>query len=59
MRMRPVLEENAFSRYIDVYVCSECGIDEALRDMRKDPLPLNCSRHSEKSTRRPVQKLYP
>jgi len=59
MIMRPVLEENAFSRYIDVYVCSECGIDEALRDMRKDPLPLNCSRHSEKSTRRPVQKLYP
>lgn len=32
---------NALSRYADVYVCNECGTDEALRDMKGDILPLN------------------
>lgn len=39
-RMKCVLENNAFSRLIDVYICPECGIDEALRDTRKDVLPF-------------------
>lgn len=36
---RPTL--NALSRYANVYVCEECGMDEALRDMVGMPLPLN------------------
>lgn len=28
--MRPRLAENALSRALDVYVCPECGTDEAL-----------------------------
>lgn len=36
---RPSL--NALSRYANVYICEECGMDEALRDMAKNPLPLN------------------
>ena len=39
-RMRPELAANAVSRHFDVYICSECGTDEALRDYRKDVLPL-------------------
>ena len=31
---------NAKSRQADVYVCSECGSDEALRDAFGEPLPL-------------------
>lgn len=36
---RPVL--NTLSRHAKVYVCEECGIDEALRDMSGSPLPIN------------------
>lgn len=35
------LQLNALSRYAKVWICSKCGTDEALRDMRHDPLPLN------------------
>lgn len=35
---RPVL--NALSRYADVYVCNECGTEEALGDMLGQELPL-------------------
>lgn len=31
---------NALSRYATVYICEECGMDEAMRDMFGDPLPL-------------------
>lgn len=31
---------NALSRYASVYICDECGMDEALRDMAGTPLPL-------------------
>lgn len=34
----PVL--NALSRYADVYVCNECGTEEALGDMLGRVLPL-------------------
>lgn len=35
---RPVL--NALSRHADVYVCNECGMEEALGDMLGQKLPL-------------------
>ncbi|MEG1894664.1 MAG: hypothetical protein RR162_00390 [Oscillospiraceae bacterium] len=40
-RMNSNLCHNALSRYASVYVCSECGTDEALRDMTGEVLPLN------------------
>lgn len=39
-RMRPILAKNAASRYEDIYICEECGTDEALRDTRQNVLPL-------------------
>lgn len=34
------LVTNALSRHVDVYICDACGTDEAIRDMKGDPLPL-------------------
>jgi hypothetical protein len=35
------LAHNAWSRYTDVYICVDCGLDEALRDAYgKEPLPF-------------------
>ena len=34
------LVRNAVSRYARVYICSDCGMDEALRDLYDEPLPL-------------------
>ena len=31
---------NSLSRYADIYICNDCGADEAGRDVIKDPLPL-------------------
>lgn len=31
---------NSLSRYAKVYICNECGTDEAIRDMTGTPLPL-------------------
>ena len=31
---------NALSRHIDVYICSECGIEEAMLDFDGETLPL-------------------
>ena len=31
---------DALSRYADVHICEACGIDEALRDANRCPLPL-------------------
>jgi predicted RNA-binding Zn-ribbon protein involved in translation (DUF1610 family) len=40
-RMDPVLVRNALSRRAKVYICSECGTEEALLDMvGEPPLPL-------------------
>lgn len=36
---RPAL--NALSRHAKVYVCEECGMEEALRDVSGNPLPIN------------------
>lgn len=34
------LHTNALSRYFDVYICDECGLDEAVRAMADEPIPL-------------------
>lgn len=39
-RMDAHLPVNALSRYVDVYICEKCGVDEALRDAAHAPLPL-------------------
>lgn len=31
---------NSLSRYADVYICDECGNDEALSDYYGEPMPL-------------------
>ena len=31
---------NSLSRYAAIYICNDCGADEAGRDIIKDPLPL-------------------
>lgn len=39
--MKPRLHTNAMSRQLPgVYVCDACGMDEALRDFARYPLPL-------------------
>ncbi len=41
-RMNEKAVRNALSRRARVYICPECGTDEALRDMAgMPPLPLN------------------
>lgn len=40
-QMRQRLAENALSRAMDVHVCPDCGMDEALRDAYGDPLPVS------------------
>lgn len=40
MSMDKVLLHNALSRVADVYVCPDCGMDEALRDFGRIPLPV-------------------
>jgi transcription elongation factor Elf1 len=40
MNENPV--KNSLSRYVNVYICSECGQEEAMLNMiGKKPLPLN------------------
>ena len=39
--MEENLVDNALSRYADIYICSDCGADEAGRDFIKDPLPMH------------------
>lgn len=34
------LHTNALSRYSDVYICDECGLNEAIRAIGDVPLPL-------------------
>ena len=34
------LHTNALSRHADVYICNECGMEEAILDFRGTPLPL-------------------
>jgi rubrerythrin len=39
-RMTPEMYKNAWSRHADIYICDECGTDEALRVCNNDTLPL-------------------
>lgn len=39
--MKEPTHTNALSRSANVYVCDECGTDEALRDMKGEPLPVS------------------
>lgn len=40
-RMNPVVLRNPLSRRANVYICNECGTDEAMLDMAgKPPLPF-------------------
>ena len=38
--MKKPISRNALSRVADVYVCPVCGMDEAIRDFEKIPLPI-------------------
>lgn len=40
-RMDKKAVRNALSRHASVYICSQCGMDEAIRDMTSNVLPLN------------------
>ena len=40
-KMRYPLAQNALSRALDVYVCPECGMDEAIRDATGEILPVS------------------
>ena len=40
MSVKDRLHTNALSRHATVYVCDACGMDEAIRDMKGEPLPL-------------------
>ena len=39
--MKTALYIGALSRRADVYVCDQCGTDEAVREMTGSPLPLS------------------
>ena len=38
--IRNPLIHNALSRHADVYICNDCGVNEMVRDLNKNPLPL-------------------
>lgn len=38
--MRPNCIENSLSKYEEIFICSDCGIDETFRSLSGNPLPL-------------------
>lgn len=38
--MKEALATNALSRHADLYICDQCGTDEAMLDFMQNPLPL-------------------
>lgn len=40
LRMHKNIAMNSLSRHANVFICNECGNDEAFRDMDNNPLPL-------------------
>ena len=38
--MKDRLHTNALSRYADIYICDQCGMDEAMLDFMRNPLPI-------------------
>lgn len=39
--MKDRVTTNALSRHADVYICDQCGTDEAIRDLTKQTIPLS------------------
>lgn len=48
--MTPKLHHNAFSRHADIYICDECGLNEAMLDYMNNPLPIQCWAHFRAAT---------
>lgn len=40
-KMNPDIYKNALSRHADIYICSQCGMDEAIRVFQNNVLPFN------------------
>lgn len=40
MSVKDRLHTNALSRHASIYICDDCGTDEAIRDWAHAPLPL-------------------
>ncbi len=38
--MKPKLHTNALSRYADIMICDECGLQEAMLNVMNNPLPI-------------------
>ena len=38
--MKDVIHTNALSRHADIYICDQCGTDEAMLDFMHNPLPI-------------------
>jgi len=38
--MNPCIDDNSQSRHEDIYICDECGDDEALREHNNEILPV-------------------
>ena len=38
--MKKPVHTNAFSRHADIYICDQCGTEEAVMDMKHIELPL-------------------
>lgn len=40
-RMNSDIYKNALSRHADIYICSQCGMDEAIRVFQNNILPFS------------------
>lgn len=38
--MKPILAQNALSRYVELMICDECGMTEAALEVMNNPLPI-------------------
>ncbi len=38
--MKDMIHTNALSRHVDIYICDQCGTDEAMLDFMRNPLPI-------------------
>lgn len=38
--MKDAIHTNALSRHADIYICDQCGMDEAMLDFMRNPLPI-------------------
>lgn len=40
-KMKPIAVHNSLSRYADVYICDDCGMEEAIMDMAGKHIPFS------------------